>query len=117
MKKETVKVIFKRMGSGLYSAFLYLVQVIITALVGYMLCLFFGVYGVQKLVLEIFRATSFGAGATPSSIDMLLMVGFPALFLTGILFVVTLLLLRGLWRFLSKIFHRLRKKDEEREEK
>lgn len=101
---------FKGFGAKLYSGFLWVIQIIIMGIIGYGSLMFVGVFAVQKLIIELVKATDFGKGAVPQTIDLALMVGFPALFIMGVMFVGLLLFYKKLWGYFTKTFNKMRDK-------
>lgn len=105
-----VKDKFKGFGGKIYSGFLWIIQIIIMGIIGYGSIMIVGVFGVQRLILSILRATQFGHGVNPTAVDVGLMVGFPALFIMGLMFVGLLKFYKKLWQFFTKIFDKMRVK-------
>lgn len=100
----------KGFGGKVYSGFLWIIQIIMMGIIGYGSIMMVGVFGVQRLVLLISRGTYFGQGATPNAVDIGLMVGFPTLFIMGLMFVGLLKFYKKLWQFFTKIFDKMRVK-------
>ena len=100
----------KGFGGKVYSGFLWIIQIIMMGIIGYGSIMIVGIFGVQRLVLLIYRATQFGQGATPNAVDIGLTVGFPTLFIMGLLFFGLLKFYKKLWQFFTKMFDKMRVK-------
>lgn len=110
MKKIDMKDKLEDFGGKFYSGFLWLIQFIIMMMISYMSLMVVGIYGVQSIVLNLLKATDFGQGAVPTAVDVGLMVGLPAVFIAGFMFIMLFKFYKHVWAYFTRVFNKLRKK-------
>lgn len=110
MKKIEWKDKFGKVGGKIYSGFLWVVQTIMMGMISYVMTMLCGVYLLQNMILQLLQATNFGEGAAPTAVDIGLMVGLPALFVGGFIFILLFKIYQKIWRYFTKMFDKLRVK-------